>query len=564
MNKASRIANSPAVLGLLPAAFCLFSGVIDRLYVDIDSFLVSMTSHGLYGNDAICPVVHPLLAILLGHLSPLAPAVDWFALFSRFLVTLTAWWLGVMTAWCIGTPFKRIGCLLVFSTLLFRFSLLNANYTVHCAFFAMTGVCTLLLALRRPMPRFSVFWGAFFFCLAILWRPEGSALLIPFLALDFIVLLLRRSLQLPATKKVILPTLLPALLLVSFSVLLPLVSSSYAAGAAYSDARRSYVDYPKRPWSEVSSDVTALGLSENDYTTLSRSILMDTNVAVTPTLQELSGIAQKHDFSSSADTLHTLFADFLVAFSPLQLRVFALLTGVLLLGICLSGLPPLHKVEAVLSVLGALLIALYYLYRGRLPERLLLSIFLIQFSVLLPLFLTAPPAHRFSLPRFWKAFCFLSAACLCLLLVKNRYNYHVTQLAVTAGTTVAEDTALLPADTSDTIYVWDSMSLALYMTEHYMQPGKLPSTAFVRQNLAWGEWNTSGQPFYQHMLDEIQLTNPMQSLLTRPHTYLVSEDSSLIETWLQEHYDPSATLQQVGTVDVFALGPVPIWQAVTN
>lgn len=56
----------------------------------------------------------------------------------------------------------------------------------------------------------------------------------------------------------------------------------------------------------------------------------------------------------------------------------------------------------------------------------------------------------------------------------------------------------------------------------------------------------------------------MEGLLTRPHTYLISEDSSLIETWLREHYDPSATLQQVGTVDVFALGPVPIWQAVTN
>ena len=561
MNKASRIANSPAVLGLLPAAFCLFSGVIDRLYVDIDSFLVSMTCNGLYGSNAICPVVHPMLAILLGHLAPLAPAVDWFTLLSRILVTLTAWWLGVMIVWCIDAPFKRISCLLVFSILLFRFSLFNANYTVHCAFFALAGVCTLLLALRRPMPRFSLFWGAFFFCLAILWRPECSALLIPFLALDLIVLLLRRSLHLPTIKKVLLPTLLPALLLVSFSVLLPMVSSSYAAGVSYSDARRSYVDYPKRPWSEVSADVTALGLSENDYTTLSRSILMDTDAATTPTLQELSGIARERGFSFSADTLHTLFADFIAAFSTLQLRVFALLTGALLLGICLSGLPPLHKVEAVLSVLGALLIALYYLYRGRLPERLLVSIFLMQFSVLLSLFLTA---HRFSLPHFWKAFCFLSAACLFLLLVKNRYNYHVTQLAVTAGTTVAEDTALLPADTSDTVYVWDSMSLALYTTEHYMQPGKLPSTAFVRQNLTWGEWNTSGQAFYQALLTELDMSNPMQSLLTRPHTYLVAEDPLCIETWLQEHYDSSATLQQVGTVDVFALGPVPIWQAVTG
>ena len=562
MNKASRIINAPAVLGLLPAAFCIFSGVIDRLYLDIDSFLVSMTVSGLYGNNAVCPVVHPLLAMLLGRLAPLAPGVDWFTLISRILVAVTAWWLGVLIAWCIEDKYKRIGCLVAFSILLFRFPLFNANYTVHCAFFALAGIATLLLALRRTMPRSALFWGGLFFCLAILWRPEGAALMLPFLALDLVVLLLRRALPLSAVKKVLLPMALPALLVVAFSVLLPVVSPSYAAANAYSDARRSFVDYPSRPWAEVAEDVTALGLSENDYETLSRSILLDPDVADTPTLQALSGIARERGFSLSADSLRTLGADFLAAFSTLQLKIFALLTVLLLVMLWLSDTPLLHKLEALLAVLGAMLIALYYLYRGRLPERLFVSIFLMQFSVLLPLFLAAAPTHRFSAGRLWKAFCALSVCCLCLLLVKNRHNYHVTQLAVSAGTSASAETELLPSDSSDTVYVWDSMSLALYMTEHYMMPGKLPSTAFTRQNLAWGEWNTSGQPFYQNLLASLNMGNPMQALLTRPHTYLVAEDAACIETWLQEHYDPAATLQQVGTVEVYAVGPVPVWQAV--
>lgn len=58
MNKVSRIAIPPAMQGLLPAFFCIFSGVIDRLYLDIDSFLVSMTCNGLYGSGAVCPVIH--------------------------------------------------------------------------------------------------------------------------------------------------------------------------------------------------------------------------------------------------------------------------------------------------------------------------------------------------------------------------------------------------------------------------------------------------------------------------------------------------------------------------
>lgn len=55
MNKVSRIAIPPAVQGLLPAFFCIFSGVIDRLYLDIDSFLVSMTCNGLYGSGRRLP-----------------------------------------------------------------------------------------------------------------------------------------------------------------------------------------------------------------------------------------------------------------------------------------------------------------------------------------------------------------------------------------------------------------------------------------------------------------------------------------------------------------------------
>ena len=212
MNKVSRIAIPPAVQGLLPAFFCIFSGVIDRLYLDIDSFLVSMTCNGLYGSGAVCPVIHPLLAIVLGRLAPLAPSVDWFTLISRVLVALTAWWVGMVIAWCIGSAPKRIFCLVSFSILLFRFPLFNANYTVHCAFFAMAGVTTLVLALRRAMPRGSLFWAAWFLCLAILWRPEGAALMLPFLLLDLMVLALRHALPLAKVKKVLLPVLIPPLL----------------------------------------------------------------------------------------------------------------------------------------------------------------------------------------------------------------------------------------------------------------------------------------------------------------------------------------------------------------
>ena len=66
------------------------------------------------------------------------------------------------------------------------------------------------------------------------------------------------------------------------------------------------------------------------------------------------------------------------------------------------------------------------------------------------------------------------------------------------------------------------------------------------------------------LLADLDLENPMQCLLTRPHTYLVvkSKFAPHLQTWLQEHYTPTATLQQTATVNVYTYGDTPIWQAV--
>ena len=42
---------------------------------------------------------------------------------------------------------------------------------------------------------------------------------------------------------------------------------------------------------------------------------------------------------------------------------------------------------------------------------------------------------------------------------------------------------------------------------------------------------------------------------------LINDQALRIQTWLQEHYTPDAALYQTATVDVYAYGEVPIWQA---
>lgn len=547
------------VYGLFPAACCLLKGLSDRLYTDVDSFLISISCAGLYSSNTSCPVIHPLLSTLIGQLSRLWPTADWFSLLSQGCMVLGIWWLGTLFAICIQHSAKRWTCILLLCFALLQHSLFNINFTVWCGFFSFIGVTTVLISLRRALPYGAHFMSAFFLCLAVLWRMEGVALLIPFLLLDVCTLIINRSISFRHLFKTLFLCLLPAVALVVFSSCYYMLSPTWHTAVSYSATRSELVDYPHRAWSEARDELTLLNISENDYNALTSGVFLDTDIANIEMLEQVSSISKVPVLPFTLDNLFTLLQSLPSLFNTPLLRIFSFFVSVLFIYILFSSLPLSNKIESFFALCGSLLICLYYLYVGRLPERVILCVVFSLLSVLLPLFLCTPATSNSKIP-VWRILCAATGCLLCLCLWKNRYNYHIVQPALLASQSDQEDTALLPGYESGTVYLWNSTTLALYMTEHYMEAGKLPSESFVHQNLPWGEWNTSGQIYFQQLLAELDMPNPMQSLLTRPRTYLVAEDISSIETWLQEHYDASASANPIGTVDVFALGKIPIWQ----
>lgn len=565
--KTARIKIPAPLYGLLPALCCLVRGLSDRLYTDIDSYLVSITCAGLYGSDTICPVLHPLLSLLIGPLSRLWPGADWFAVFSQAFVVLAVWWVGTLLAFCLPEPAKRLACLFVFCFALLQQSLFNINYTVWCGLFSFAGGTTLLLALRvRQLPRYLPAAGALFLALSVLWRPESAALLLPFMLLALAGLLVRRQVSRQLLCRVFLPSVLAVAFLGLFSAGFYAFFPARQAAESYSNARRSLVDYSHQPWEVIQEEMTARGLSENDYNALFASILLDTEVATADTLREVATLARAPGLPLSAAALGEALCSLPGVFSTSLLRILTSLVGLLLLLLLISGLALIDKVVALLALGGGSLICLYYQCKGRLPERLAACVLLAILAVLLSLFLAAPP-RRFPWSRwFWRVVCAVSGCILCLFLWKNRYQYHILQPALFAGIhdSQQQEAALPGNDGSHAVYLWNSTTLALYMTDQYLAQGKLPDRNFVQQNLPWGEWNTSGQVCFGQLLDTLEMPNPMQSLLTRPETYLVCTDMTLVQTWLQEHYDSSAAFRQIGTVEVFAMGEVPVWQACTG
>lgn len=549
--------------GFLPAACCLLKGLSDRLYTDIDSFLVSITCAGLYGEGSICPVIHPLLSLMTGFLSRLWPGADWFSVLGQAFIVLGIWWLGTLLALCISQPWKRLTCLLILCFALLQFSLFNINFTVYAGFFSFLGVATLLLSFRNILPSFARFFAVLFLCFGILWRKEGAALLLPFLLLDLCVLALSCKISRRMIHQLLFCCILPVAFLLLFSFVFSVASPARQTASVYSASRSILVDYPHLSWEEIGGTLADLGLSENDYNAVASGMLLDTERVTADFLQQVSAVSQTGAYPLSPANLFQTFSALPGVFSTPLLRILSLFSLALLLLLMVSGSPLYDKIEALLAPGGACVICLYYQYLGRLPERVAACVVLALLAVLLPLFLSAPSRQGNPARWFWRIACAAAGCVLCLCLWKNRYSYHILQPALLAGQTENQTTAAAfpGGENNDSVYLWNSTTLALYMTDHYLSQGKLPDENFVQHNLPWGEWNTSGQPYYEQLLAKLQMENPMQSLLTRPNTYLVGNDTGLIQTWLREHYDGQAVVQPIGTVDVFAMGEVPVWQA---
>lgn len=551
---------SAGLYGLLPALCCLVRGLSDRLYTDIDSFLISMTCAGLYGQDTICPDIHPLLGIAVGQLTRLFPGPDWFALLSRTGTVLAVWWLGILLAHCLSSRTVRWTCLLVFSFALLQESLLNVNFTITCGLFFFVGAVTLLLGWRHFLPRWSRWIAAAFFCLAVLWRTAGAALVLPFVVLDLCVLAVSRRCSPRTLLSIALPSLLAVGMLVLFSAGFYNLSPVRENANAYNAARGALVDYPHKEWATISGELTDLGLSENDYHALVSGLLLDTRIVTADLLQKVAAVAQAPAYPLSVQSILSILSTLPGLFSTPLLRILTVLALFLLLATLLGRTTLPEKLEILLALGGGLLICVYYSLAGRLPERVIACVLLAFSAIVLSLFLCLPVRSNKGIDWFRRLLCIIAGFAFCLCLWQNRYQYKLIQPAWQAAQPATrEEDAMLPGE-PDAVYLWQPMTLALYLTDHYMEEGKLPGKAFVQQNLAWGEWNTSGQPCLEQLLAQLQMANPMESLLTRPHTYLVATDASLVETWLREHYDPHTVLMQVGTVEVFAAGEVPVWQ----
>lgn len=533
-----------------------------------DDLGIAMALSTLYPDAGQCPFTNAALNNLVYGLNTALPALNWTLVVERLsaAAALGALAYGLLRSLPRGFALAVLGFVLL---LIYPSCTVNANFTVVAALCVFAGETLLCLGILRHR----ILQGAAGVALAVLgflWRPNILLLSAPFLGVALLVSA-RHLWRLGAPWRSWLPR---ALLLLGALVLAVGCLSFYhqsvwseepwSAWSAYSNARSQLCDYPVKPYEAIAEQLSALGVSENDYWCMTHWITADPSFFTTERLEAVAAVA------SNAHPI-TPFAA-LRAEGASLLGDHRLLTVGIGIVVAVGALYRRRQAAVVagLSLGAALLLCLYFRVTGRLPERVEYPIWLFSFLPLLALLAlpdrssrlepTARAAsssrYRAPSPRFARAGTVLglvagtvSVVAALVLFAPTIDFQRIDQLQQTSS--FAEEQSLVQRfSQGEDIYVWTPG--AYLSVERQLQYRFLPPERFMGRNILAGGW-TQGSPFIAAQHARLDMANPLQSLLTNPHARLVAKNPKTVQhvlVFLREHYDARAKKKTLERIDV--------------
>lgn len=560
------------VLALMLLFLFISAGMQTQLIPHIDNYFISMVANGCYGRDAYCLFISPLLSGVISFLSDRDPTVDWFAAFSRVVALLGLVWVALCCYW---SRLKTVGFLAVCLALVFVVmdaQLFNCNFTISSALFAAVSWLSLSVCLRCGYFRSSFALGLisliaalFFFFASLMLRWECALLALPFLVIDLAPFVLRNGK--PCIDKQLLcrpfgRRLGAVLLGGGLLVLLTSVSvyelshlDGYEEAIRYNSARSSIVDYPHKDYSEVSSELP--WLSENDYALLLSWFFADTDFFDTNNMELIADACRSA--APGVDSAPALIN-----------RVAKILGnegGSWLVLICIAGLllairmDGTFRLKALVCAALGLAILAYYAYLGRLPYRIIVSVYLFVLTFFLSDILRDGDRGEVGAGR--GRFLLASGSGLLIgfaLIVLaslpawvESYGAQHVKIDDQVGAVERVEFYDRVRDVDDAFLLWDSSAYV----NAYRYRGIMPSADCISHNAPTGTW-LYGQPYYNDFLAQRKAPNPAKALLERPNTYYVAEDPTRLLLFLREHYGPDLQAIQVGSVC-----DCPIWEFVS-
>ena len=305
----------------------------------------------------------------------------------------------------------------------------------------------------------------------------------------------------------------------------------------YNAARSSVSDYPLPDYDEVAGQLTALGISQNDYFMMQNWMTADIDVFTVDKLQavgDLGGfkaIGWRQSIHSALMMLTGVPLVIFLTFVFIGVSIFSRVGGAVALtlgmGILASGM------------------CLALLWSGRLPSRVFIVVMLACFTSIA---FTCSWVSRVGWPEDWQSnrkalVCLvLCAACLLCEFVPAVMQFDLRTPSYylrssTEGVDNPDESVRFFLDENEEkTYLWDMYSyMSPELSFHLKQ---LPEPSFYRQNFLLGGW-TMDSPMRNALNEEMGWSNPILGLVEKDNAYLVmiNEDAvTVIQTFLREHY----------------------------
>lgn len=552
---------SPVCFAAITLFFLLALIAQSQLIPYVDNYFISMVSNGMYGKGAWCLFVNPVLNRIIEALALANPTIDWFTGVSRVIsFAALAWVSFCLCRTTMSTP-KLAGALLVLAFLVVDTQLFSSNFTVFSAFYAAVGWFSLSVYLRSTKEsapaahrRGALAASALLFGGSLLFRWECAVLALPFIAIDLIPLAIKsRRIAVDREKASELSKggKGGALIAALFSILIaiPLIADNagdYQDAATYNSARSTLVDFPVKSFDEISPELP--GLSENDYGLLLSWFFGDTEFFDTECMEEVAQAAK----TTTADSLVSLPLAKIAAKNVLGYPVYLFLAAVVACCTFARG-NATYRAKLIACICLSGCIFAYYSYVGRLPFRIIVSVYFFFFTFVLNNCTSEKSSggERASAPEA-KPKVFGALACICIAcaaiwsLPTQIQNYRASRTdsdSLSAAYSV-------PAASDDYLVFWDSSSYI----DRYMNAGIMPDQDYLDHNIPTGTW-LYGQPYFNDFLAQHNAANPARSLLEREDTYFCAANPDRVLAFLREHYKQDAQVERVGTI-----GDQPVWR----
>lgn len=543
----------PFLVGFL----CLFlQSAVGVTYTETDNLTTAMIVNGLFGEDNYCLVMHPFFCKILGVLAKLFEKADVFACTTQLFVLIAMIWSAYLIIRESNSLLSKAIILAFFLYLTLVVRIYSVNFLTQAGFIGFAGTLSLYKA-----DSFSKRWvpaslGVLLFSMAMMLRNEVGLVFIPFITLGILSAVLRGGdLKNKAIEegKIVLPLVVAVLFLQVYTAAF-YSKEPYKSAREYNSARAIVEDYPMREWDEIEQKAD---FSLTEYKAAVMWTLIDTDTLDLEKMREIGLVGSKLEEVLSVKNLGKSLSemrDFLKN-NGLTFTVFWVIPLLMLLYLLVRGDGALAKISAVLAVLGAFLILLYFTTRGRAPLRVWQSILFASAAVLLSI--PALPAEGLQ-----KTFLLVleggATALLCVILLDSAFPVEFHRIATPLNARENADETVFSETFRDNIICiwggWDGSTeedgnfrISNYLggwysnvSNHYIYQCKLPSREFLEHNIPIGEWFYQWPCFNEH-LERIGAKNPAKALLEREDVFFINgngieEFNDYLKAYMDEHF----------------------------